>query len=131
MVLEAIRKRGWRRAVGLIAAYALALQAFLAHAALAQAAATGALSQGGAFFIVCVSHDGDAVPGDAGAPVKTASHCPTCTLAAGAGGIVPDAVPLPKWRPGASEQASPVSVANGIFIHRARAGLTRAPPAMV
>ena len=51
----ALKKRGWRGAVGLITAYAFVLQAFLAYSVASQAAVHG--NSSGAFFVICTNDD--------------------------------------------------------------------------
>ena len=118
--------RGWRAAVGLIAAYALVLQALLAYSIAAQAAATGDVS--GAFFVIC-KNDSNGMTAEGGAaPAKPSTHCPICTLSHGVTGPVPDVaeLPLPYAVPAV---ATPFVTAQAcLSYHRARAGLTRAPP---
>ena len=116
----------WRRAVGLIAAYAFVLQAFLAVSVVTRAAAVDP-AHAGIAFILCSPNDPGAASGEAGAPVKSDAHCPICILAASAGGALPDAMILPAWQR-ADGQPLFVSATNPIAIHPARAGLSRAPP---
>jgi hypothetical protein len=121
---EALFHRGWRAAVGLIAAYALVLQALLAYSIAAQAAANGDVS--GSFFVICKS-DSDGTTVD-GAPAKPSTHCPVCTLAHDVAGPVPDVAALP-LAPAVVSQSTPFVTAQAcLSFHRARAGLTRAPP---
>jgi hypothetical protein len=122
----AFRNRGWRGAIGLIAAYALVLQAFLAYSMASQAAAQGDGPYSGSFFIVCTSQD-DAAAGHAGAPAKPVTHCPICILSASAAATLPDIARLPLSPP------SPhfVSAARTPFILIAYASRphSRGPPA--
>jgi hypothetical protein len=71
--------RGWRRAIGLIAAYALVLQAFLAYSIASQAAGQGSAALSGVFFVLCASQD-NAEATDISGAVKPNTHCPICTL---------------------------------------------------
>ena len=122
-----LRKHFWRRAIGLIAAYAFVLQSFLALSVVAQAAAAGSLSHGGTFFVLCLSDDG-AAKDDAGAPVKPVTHCPACTLATSSAGVAPELTALPEQL-STIEQRTPFITAEAcISFHQARSGLTRAPP---
>jgi hypothetical protein len=88
----ALKKRGWRGAVGLITAYAFVLQAFLAYSVASQAAVRGDSS--GAFSVICINDDTGARADAPGAPVQP-THCPICTLTASASLIAPDLVELP------------------------------------
>src|SRR2546422_361036 len=88
-VFPELRKHFWRRAVGLIAAYAFVLQSFLALSMVSQAAAAGSLSHGGTFFVLCLSDDSVAKDGT-GAPAKPVTHCPACTLASSSTGAAPE-----------------------------------------
>jgi hypothetical protein len=126
-MFEAFHKRGWRGAIGLAAAYALVLQAFLAYAVVSQAAAQGNALDSNSLFALCISHDGPAAADDAGAPVKPAAHCPICTLSATAA-TLPGPVGLPGWQAAMAERTLFISAAACISFHRARAGLSRAPP---
>ena len=103
----ALKKRGWRGAVGLVASYALVLQAFLAYSAASQAAVHGDSS--GAFFVICISDDADARVDAPSAPVQPTTHCPICTLTASAPLIAPDLAELPMWQPGLERWAPFVS----------------------
>ena len=94
----AIHKRGWQGVIGLIAAYALVLQAFLAYSIATQAAAHGDSPYSGSFFVICTSQDNAALDG-AGVPVKPTTHCPICTLSASAAGTLPNLVSLPTLLP--------------------------------
>ena len=126
-VFRAFHKRGWRGAVGLIAAYALVLQGFLAYSIASQAAVQGNSPYTGSFFVICISHDA-AADGDTGAPVKPVTHCPICTLAASAVATLPEPGSLPvQWAASTGPQAF-VSVAACVCFHQSRAGLSRAPP---
>jgi hypothetical protein len=116
----------WRRAVGLIAAYAFVLQAFLAVSVVTRAAAVDP-AHAGIAFILCATNDPGAASGEAGAPVKSDAHCPICILAASAGGALPDAIILPVWQR-ADARPLYVTATSLIAIHPARAGLSRAPP---
>lgn len=121
-------KRGWRSAVGLIAAYAFVLHAFLAYSIATQAAARDASSYSGIFLVLCVSNDGTGTSHDADAPIKPNTHCPICTLSVPAAAILPDCVVLPLWQAALSQRTPFASVAACVSWHQARAGLSRAPP---
>ena len=123
-MFEALKKRGWRGAVGLITAYAFVLEAFLGYSVASRAAVRGDSS--GAFSVICINDDTGARADAPGAPVQP-THCPICTLTASASLIAPDLVELPpsqptweRW-PFLSEQAC-------VHFRRVRAGLSRAPP---
>ncbi len=65
----AFRQRGWRGAIGLIAAYALVLQAFLAYSTATQATAQDPSSIAANLFVLCTSQDNPDTPhGGNGAP---------------------------------------------------------------
>ena len=122
----AFQKRGWRGAIGLIAIYALLLQAFLAYGMAAQAAAQGDSTN--AFFVICTSHDGAVALDGADAPARPAAHCPICTLSASTTATLPTPISLPLRHDIGPERTPAVSdVARG-SPHEARAGLSRAPP---
>jgi hypothetical protein len=123
-MFEAVFHRSWRAAVGLIAAYALVLQALLAYSIAAQAAANGDVS--GSFFVICkTDSDGTSVDG---APAKPTTHCPICTLVHDTAGPVPDVAALPLPHAVVSQSTPFVTAQACVSYHRARAGLTRAPP---
>jgi hypothetical protein len=124
-VFPELRKHFWRRAIGLIAAYAFLLQSFLALSMVTQAAAAGSLSHGGTFFVLCLSDDSTAKD-DTGAP-KPVTHCPACTLAASSG-VAPEPVALPEQFTYIEQRTPFVSAEACIAFHQARSGLTRAPP---
>jgi hypothetical protein len=123
------RKRIWRTAVGLIAVYAFVLQSVLALSVVSQAAAQDV---GGSdpFSIICASHD-QGLPADGAAggdlPAKPNTHCQLCTLAAVTAATVPDPVSLPGFD-GVRGTGLFVSTAACLSFHRARVGLSRAPP---
>jgi hypothetical protein len=129
-VFPELRKHIWRRAIGLIAAYAFVLQSFLALSMVTQAAAAGSLSHGGSFFVLCLNDDGAAqdIGAGNGAPAKPVTHCPVCTLAHDAAGVVPDEAVLPE-QVAYTQQRTPFVTAEAcISFHQTRSGLTRAPP---
>jgi hypothetical protein len=125
-MLRGFYKSGWRGAVGLIAAYALVLQAFLAYGMASQAAAQDASLDSGA-FIICVSHDADPASGGADVPVKHA-HCPICTLSGSSAAVLAEPAPLYARQAAWVERTAFVSAAACISFHRARAGFSQAPP---
>ena len=127
-MFRAFHKRIWRGSVGLIAAYALVLQAFLAFSMTTQAAAQGDPSYSGSLFVICISHDNAAASDGADVPAKQAAHCPICTLSSSTVATLPDPVLLPVWPAARTEPATFVSAAACISFHQARAGLSRAPP---
>jgi hypothetical protein len=128
-MFEALRKRGWRAVVGLIAAYALVLQAFLAYGIAAQAAAQGDQPVSQSLFVICTHDSGAAVlDGDGGVPAKPVGHCPLCTMAASVAATLPDLVSPPARHAVAAEPAPFAVPVAGLSFHRARAGLSRAPP---
>jgi len=122
----ALQKRGWRGVVGLVASYALVLQAFLTYSGASQAAVHGDSS--GAFFVICINDDTSARADAPSAPVQPTTHCPNCTLTASAPLIAPDLVELPIWQHSFERWAPFLSEQACIRFHRARAGLSRAPP---
>ena len=128
-VLRFSKSFDWRRVIGLIAAYALVLQSTLA-VALVTAAAPADPAFSGTFFVICTADDGVA-PGDAGAPVKHATHCPICILAASAGGLAAQVPVLAVPHEAIAVAAAFVSAPHGAFSHPPRAGLSRAPPPTV
>jgi hypothetical protein len=128
VMVGALLKRGWRGAVGLIAAYALVLQAFLVFSMASQAAAQDPASFAGNFFVLCTAHDAaDAQPAE-GAPPPPKAHCPICTQAGSPAATLPGPAALPGLQPISAGRTAFVSVAACISFHQARAGLSRAPP---
>jgi Protein of unknown function (DUF2946) len=126
MMYGAICRRGLRGVVGLIAAYAIVLQAFFAYSIATQAAVQG--NSSGSFFVICVNSDDAGRMDGMGAPVKPGTHCPICTLSSPQAATVPDFAALPAWQAASAERAPFASVQACISYHEARAGLTRAPP---
>jgi hypothetical protein len=124
----AFHKRGWRGAVGLIAAYALVLQAFLTYSMANQTAAQDSSSYAEAFVVLCTSQDSPDVQHGDGAPSKPHAHCPVCTLSGSGAATLPDPESLSGWQIASAERVPFVSTAACIFFHQARAGLSRAPP---
>ncbi len=125
-----IQQRGWRGAIGMIAAYALVLQAFLAYSMATQAAAQDPASFAGSFFVICSSHDADVsdVPDGTDAKLKLGAHCPTCTLSGPGAAILPGPAVLPGVPAAFTAHTAFVSTGACVAYHRARAGLSRAPP---
>ena len=121
-------QRGWRGAIGMIAAYALVLQAFLAYSLATRAAAQDPGSFSGAFFVICSSQDGPDAGHDGDAKLKLNTHCPICTVANFSAATVPDPVALPKLPAAFTARTAFVSADACVAYHRARAGLSRAPP---
>jgi hypothetical protein len=121
-------KRAWRATVGLTVAYALVLQAFLAYGMASQAAAQDSSAFSGSVFILCTSQDDYGAAHDSGAPVKLKAHCPVCTLSGSSVATLTDPPSLPVRQAGVSAPTAFVSVTACISFHRARAGLSRAPP---
>ena len=122
----AFRMRCWRGAIGLIAAYALVLQAFLAYSLAAKAVAQDASAASEAFFVLCVSNDSAAASHDADAPAKPNTHCPICTLSSAGAGLLPDPVAMPIRQMALAQP--PPSTAVCVSWHQVRVGLSRAPP---
>lgn len=123
---KAFWRYGWRGAVGLTAGYALVLQAFLAYGMATQAAAEGSSPHSGSFFVFCLSDEGAGAPDGAAAPIKLKTHCPICTLSPVA--TLPEPIAPPISQAVRAERTAFVSSAACIAYHRARAGLSRAPP---
>jgi hypothetical protein len=121
-------QRGWRGAIGMIAAYALVLQAFLAYSLATQAAAQDPSSFAGDFFVICSSHDASDAPDGDQAKLKLNTHCPICTIANFSAATVPDAVALPARTTTFAARLAFVSIDACVAYHQARAGLSRAPP---
>lgn len=115
------------RLIGMVAAYAFVLQATLAYGMAAHAAAQADTGSSGAFFVICSSHGDQTAPDDGNAPATSDAHCPDCTLSIAASALVPDVAALPIHRLGAGRTAF-VTTAACLSFHRARAGLSRAPP---
>jgi hypothetical protein len=128
-MFRAFHKRGWRSAIGLIAAYALVLQAFLAYSMASQAAAQGDDSPySGSFFVLCTSQDDASAADHAGTPVKPVTHCPICTLSVSAAATLPGAwlpIFLPGWQVVSAAQTP------FVFIPYAPRPHSRGPPATV
>lgn len=115
----------------MIAAYALVLQVFLAYSIASQAAAQDPSLSGGAFFVICSSqHDAEGTAGT-DIPAQPNTHCPICTLSMVTAAFLPDppAVPLRHGR--LVQQSLFISAEACLSFHRARAGLSRAPPQAV
>lgn len=122
-------KRVWRGAIGLIAAYALVLQVFLGYSVASQAAAQGDAPYADAFFVICASHHGVAAADDAGVPKPVpAAHCPICTLSSVTAATLPDPALLLARLSATVTRTLFISADACISFHRARAGLSRAPP---
>jgi hypothetical protein len=119
------KKLRWRGLIALIAAYAIVLQGFLSTSIVTQAAQD---PPDGAFLIICSSHTPDGTAQDTDAPAKPDTHCPICTVSASNVALLPEPVLAPSRHEGLTQRQAFVSVAACISFHRARAGLSRAPP---
>jgi hypothetical protein len=129
-VFRTTGKRWLRGLTGLVVAYALVLQALMASVIVTQAAAQDPSTDAAGFFIICSQHTGtadDGLAGDSG-PAKPLAHCPICTLASSHGILLPEPMELPSVQTGVTRRLSFVSADACISFHRARAGLSRAPP---
>jgi hypothetical protein len=128
IVSVTFKKLRWRGLTALVAAYAIVLQGFLAYSIVTQAAAQDSAASNGAFFIICSSHASDGNAQDTDAPVKPNAHCPICTVSLSNAALLPEPVLAPVRHEGLTQRQGFVSVAACISFHRARAGLSRAPP---
>ncbi len=90
---QTFRQGRWRGAIGLIAAYALVLQALAATVVATQAAARGGTLGSASAFAICTSHD-VAKPDRSNAPMTPGAHCPICTLPAFAAATLPETTVL-------------------------------------
>jgi hypothetical protein len=121
------KNRRWRASVGLIAAYALALQMLFAYSIAAQAEAAG-LSHSNTGFALCTTGDGVPDPKDAGAPDGSGAHCAVCPLTAPPAAIVPDGIAVAGWLM-VSGKRTPVEQRDAILARPPpRVGQSRAPP---
>jgi hypothetical protein len=119
-----------RGLTSLVVAYVLVLQALMASIVITQAAAQDPSTDAAGFFIICSQHSGAADDGSAGddGPAKPFAHCPICTLASSHGMLLPEPMELPSVQTSVTRRLSFVSADACISFHRARAGLSRAPP---
>lgn len=120
-----------RAAVGLIAAYAIALQTLFAAFAPLPANASGADFD--RLAVICFGSGGNTTPSDdGGAPQHSAKyHCILCgSLLAGAA-LTPDPVVVPLRRDAISTAYARTPTGTLISAAPARAGLSRAPPLTV
>jgi hypothetical protein len=120
-MVAAFRNVSWRGAIGLIAAYALVLQAFFAYGMATQASA----HDSGELFVICLSQDSTTAADPAATPVP---HCPACTIPGLTAATLPDPFSLPVWQPPVVGRTPFASAAALIFFHSARSGLSRGPP---
>jgi hypothetical protein len=91
------QRRGWRRAVGVIVAYALFLHTLLAglNVAHALAAADPAFLWSPSLCITGQSAD-DTIPGETDTPSSHVVHCVLCAVGPGLAGVGSTAVELPR-----------------------------------
>lgn len=115
-----------RAAVGLIAAYAIALQTLFAAFAPLPAHASGVdFGQ-----IICFGSGNSSAPGDNdGAPVPVSGkfHCVLC-IAAGAAAILPEPLACPLARTALLSQFALATAEFALAPPEARSGPSRAPP---
>jgi hypothetical protein len=128
IVSVTFKKFRWRGLIALVAAYALVLQGFLAYSIVTQAATQDAAASNSAFFVICSTHSQDGGAQDTDAPDKPDTHCPICMVAASNVALLPEPALAPSRHEGLTQRQAFVSVAACISFHRARAGLSRAPP---
>ena len=117
-----------RAAVGLIAAYAIALQTLFAAFAPLPAHANGADFD--RLAVICFGSGGSSTPSDdGGAPQHSAKyHCVLCgSLLAGAA-LTPDPVVVPLRLEAISAVYAPAPTETPLTATPARDGLSRAPP---
>ncbi|ARP98902.1 DUF2946 family protein [Pseudorhodoplanes sinuspersici] len=119
-----------RAAVGLIAAYAIALQTLLAAFSPLPANASGA--DFGQLSVICFGSGSTTPSDDGGAPQHSAKyHCVLCgSLLAGAA-LTPDPVAIPLRRPAIASTYAPTPDETLRNTAPARAGPARAPPLTV
>jgi hypothetical protein len=118
----------WRGLIALVAVYALVLQGFLATSIVAQAATQDSAASSSALFIICSSHSPGGAAQDTDAPAKPDTQCPVCTVSASNVALLPEPALAPSRHVGLTQRRAFVSVTACISFHRARAGLSRAPP---
>lgn len=120
-----------RAAVGLIAAYAIALQTLFAALAPLPANAQGA--DFGQMSVICFGSGGNTMPSDDGSAPQHAAkfHCVLCgSLLAGAA-LTPDPVAIPLRLPAIASTYAPTHDETLRATTPARAGPARAPPLTV
>ena len=122
---QTFRQGSWRGAIGLIAAYALVLQALAAAVVVTRAAAWGAPPDAASLSAICAAHD-DGVPVDGGAPATSGVHCPACMLPAFAAATLPDAAAATPTPP--VSQSSPALRQLVIASARTMRPASRGPP---
>ena len=83
MAIQAGRRALWRQLVGWVAAYALALNAFIAASLLPHIAST-AIGDEASIFVLCADDSGGSMPGLPGGAHDCDAHC---TLARGPGAL--------------------------------------------
>jgi hypothetical protein len=117
-------KRRWLRGLtGLVVAYALIVQGFLAISAAAQSPASSADT----LFVIC-SHDGAGAAQDDGSPVRPDIHCPLCTPAVCGFALAPAVVSVAVRLGGFAAPVSYASAEADVSPANPRAGQSRAPP---
>src|SRR4029077_12957100 len=109
-----------RNAFVLAVAYAFVLQTCLAYSFAGHGATQS--SAAGSLFVICSTH-GEAADEDA--PADTITHCPLCTLTTFGLTVTPASLALPFL---GTLATAFVSIEACLAFHRARAGLSRAPP---
>lgn len=116
-----------RAAVGLVAAYALALQTLLAAFAPLPVNAEGV--DFGQLSVICFGGGAGTSPGEPAAPPSGKLHCIVCCVSSGAA-TLPSAVPLPV--PAIATAASRAALQDrAVRLAFARSGPARAPPTLV
>ena len=135
MAMTGLFARGWRGAVGLIAAYAIALQTLFAAFAPLPANAGNALGADfGPLSVLCFGSGNAGSDGDPDAPAHTSSgkfHCVLCGSSAAGAAVLPDAAGAPLALPQFATHDFLRPVDASMALAPARAGLARAPPLTV
>jgi len=127
-VSKIVRQSRWWGVAGLVAAYALLLQSFFATSIATAAAAHDPAQASGVFFVICSADDDASVADGAGVQPKPRTHCPVCTLTASGTGVLPEVTPVLIHIDLAAGHFGFATSAACLSFHRARAGLSRAPP---
>jgi hypothetical protein len=120
----------WRAAIGLVAAYTIALQTLFAAFAPLPANAQGADLAG--WHVLCFG-SGNAVTADYGdpdapAPASGKFHCVLCGSALAAAAVLPEPVAAPAPNYSVSVAAFASAPSGALAQHVTRAGHARAPP---
>jgi hypothetical protein len=119
----------WRRAIGLVLAYALLVQSTLALAIVTRGSVAVDPAISGAFFVICSPNGGHPDGTGDPAPGAIGGHCSFCVLSTALAAATPPSAEFSPTAPAETSAPFVFFVAQAATqTHFPRSGLTRGPP---